>query len=922
MIFLVALFGLFVLAYLAISVVVVRRPLIGRIAFREATRRPSQTAVLVLGLMVAGASIFSIQVLFDSMYATQRAQLMQLWGRDDVEVSGGGTSFDAGLAQRLATDSAACSCIAAVQNADVTSGSVVDLNREVGKPNVQITGLDLAAEQRFGSFVLAGGKTTLGDELNSGGIFLTQPLADTLGARAGDQLRVFSGTSSHDLTVAGIVRREEQGAYGFDRSIFTSLPTAQMLAGTDRVNLIRVSARGEGDAEVSSGRAVAQNLRGLLATDGSSLQVLEGKRATLELLVKSSESGRPFATFFGVLVALAATALVANLAVALSEERRPRLAVLRAMGLTRTGLIQLSTTEGAIYSLLGAIAGLPAGLIFAFVILHGPGGPASSGHLVFSMRLESLLGAVAAAALMNLATVFLASLRTNGMAISSAIRDLPEAATNRRLSRKLLVFYAIITLGGLASIAWGRPWMVLLGGALLIAGAAGFVQGRISDRVRYSAAAAGAATWAIVDLSYGPHDSGPGPFAFALVITVFALSVLVATNLTILDRIVGLAGRVSAGSRAALRPAMAYSSRRPMRSGLVIAAFSIVMTMLILAQGLLNAETNNYQLNSGGWDVQAVVAGTDQLTLPADLQSRVAKQGEFPSRTFLGPVNWVYPASDFRGTTDWQPGSVTVFGLSQAQLDSGIGFANPGDWAALARDPNLVASPEPVGSVVSLATGHGTLSFRVAAQFHATTGTNTNSIVPGLIASRATLDLLTNTSPGALLLLGAAPGQDAGALARDLQRATLSNGADVITTRALLADDIATSYGIVNFIILLMRVGLLVGIASLGAVALRAVVERRRSIGMLRAIGYQPAQVLAGLLAETVAVATAGLAVGVAAAYALGGPFNLAGAGFNLDLGSIFLTVGLVYLAVLLVTFLPALRAARLQPADALRTVG
>jgi putative ABC transport system permease protein len=924
MIFLAVLFGLFVLAYLTIGAVVVRRPLIGRIAFREASRRPSQTAVLVLGLMVAGASIFTIQVLFDSMYATQRAQLLQSWGRDDIEVSGGGASFDSSVAQRLAADPAGCSCIAAVQNAVVTGGSVVDLDREVGKPNVQITGLDLAAEQRFGSFVLASGNTTLGDELSSGGVFLTQPLADTLGARTGDQLRVFAGASSHDITVAGIVRREGAGAYGFDRSVFTSLSTAQLLAGTNAVNLIRVSARGEGDAEIATGHAVAQDLRGLLATGDSSLRVLEVKSATLDLLVKASQSGRPFATFFGVLVALAATALVANLAVALSEERRPRLAVLRAMGLTRTGLVQLSVTEGAIYSLLGAIAGLPTGLAFAWVILHGPP-PPGSGPLVFSVHVESLLGAVAAAALMNLATVFLASLRTNGMAISSAIRDLPEPATNRRPSRRLLVSNAIITLAGLASIAWGRPWMVLLGGAMLIAGVAGFVQGRISDRVRYSAAAAGAAAWAIVDLSYGPHDSGPGPFAFALVISVLALSVLVASNLTILDIIVGLAGRVSARLRATLRPAMAYSSRRPLRSGLVIAAFSIVMAMLILAQGLLNAETTNYQLNSGGWDVQAVVAGTDQLTMPAALQPRVARQDEFPSRTFLGPVKWVYPASDYRGTTDWQPGSVTVFGLSQAQLDGGIGFANPGDWAALARDPNLVASPEPVGSVVSLATGHGTLSFRVAAQFHATTGTSTNSIVPGLIASRATLDLLTNTAPGALLLLGAAPGQDAGALARDLQRATLSEGADVITTRSLLADDIRTSYGIVNFIILLMRVGLLVGVASLGAVALRAVVERRRSIGMLRAIGYQPAQVLAGLLAETVAVATAGLVVGVAAAYALGGTFNQALAGglaFSPDLGSIALTMGLVYLAVVLVTFLPALRAARLRPADALRTVG
>jgi len=153
----------------------------------------------------------------------------------------------------------------------------------------------------------------------------------------------------------------------------------------------------------------------------------------------------------------------------------------------------------------------------------------------------------------------------------------------------------------------------------------------------------------------------------------------------------------------------------------------------------------------------------------------------------------------------------------------------------------------------------------------------------------------------------------------------VSEGADVITTRALLAEDAASSNGIVNFIILLMRVGLLVGVSSLGAVALRAVVERRRSIGMLRAVGYQPARVLVGLLVESAAVATAGLVVGVAAAYALGGVFNKVlanGAGFSPDLGSIALTVGLVYFAALLVTFLPALRAARLQPADALRTVG
>jgi putative ABC transport system permease protein len=155
----------------------------------------------------------------------------------------------------------------------------------------------------------------------------------------------------------------------------------------------------------------------------------------------------------------------------------------------------------------------------------------------------------------------------------------------------------------------------------------------------------------------------------------------------------------------------------------------------------------------------------------------------------------------------------------------------------------------------------------------------------------------------------------------------VSEGVDVSTTRSLLDQDYAAGSGQPNFVILLMRIGLLVGISSLGAVALRAVIERRQSIGVLRAIGYQPGQVLAGMLTETAVLATAGLAVGLAVGYALTyatlstGP-SAPGAQFSPNLSSLGLTIALVYAAVLLATLLPALRAARLRPAEALRVMG
>jgi len=119
--FLAVLLGLFFLAYVAIGAVAVRRPLLRRLAIREATLRPGQTAVFALGLLIAAAALFSIQVIFDTMYETNRVQALQTWTRDDIEISGGGGYFEPGLGQRLAARTQACSCIAAYQDAIVTA---------------------------------------------------------------------------------------------------------------------------------------------------------------------------------------------------------------------------------------------------------------------------------------------------------------------------------------------------------------------------------------------------------------------------------------------------------------------------------------------------------------------------------------------------------------------------------------------------------------------------------------------------------------------------------------------------------------------------------------------------------------------------------------------------------------------------------
>jgi putative ABC transport system permease protein len=191
-------------------------------------------------------------------------------------------------------------------------------------------------------------------------------------------------------------------------------------------------------------------------------------------------------------------------------------------------------------------------------------------------------------------------------------------------------------------------------------------------------------------------------------------------------------------------------------------------------------------------------------------------------------------------------------------------------------------------------------------------------LLPGLVGWQPALASLAGSPPSSTLLLKAASGIAPPALARDLQRALLTQGADASPALQLMQAQYKANLGLNDFFVGLMRVGLLVGILGLGAVALRSVIERRRSIGVLRAVGFFKLQVLAGMLIETALV-------GLAVALGLGGPLLTSlspKSQFTLDYADILLTVGIVYAAVLLVTFLPALRAARLRPAEALRGVG
>ena len=124
-----------------------------------------------------------------------------------------------------------------------------------------------------------------------------------------------------------------------------------------------------------------------------------------------------------------------------------------------------------------------------------------------------------------------------------------------------------------------------------------------------------------------------------------------------------------------------------------------------------------------------------------------------------------------------------------------------------------------------------------------------------------------------------------------------------------------------------MMLGLVVGVAALGVISARAVVERRQQIGVLRAIGFRRGMVQAVFLIESSFIAltsiVAGTVLGLILAENIVRDSAKQPSWENLTLVVPWGTFGVVFLVVYLValaaTLAPAMRASRIRPAEALR---
>jgi putative ABC transport system permease protein len=166
---------------------------------------------------------------------------------------------------------------------------------------------------------------------------------------------------------------------------------------------------------------------------------------------------------------------------------------------------------------------------------------------------------------------------------------------------------------------------------------------------------------------------------------------------------------------------------------------------------------------------------------------------------------------------------------------------------------------------------------------------------------------------------------DSRELARDIEAALVTTGAQADSLEEIAEENNALSRSFLYLMQAFMGLGLVVGVAGIGVIAFRTVVERRQQIGMLRAIGYKRSMVSLSFMMESSFVTVLGvlsgtvLGLGLAASLVTSDDFPGDGGSFYIPWLQIIFIGVVTIVASLLMTVIPSRQAASVPTAEALR---
>jgi putative ABC transport system permease protein len=956
------------------------KPVLFRIGIRNIPRRRAQTLLIVLGLMLSTLNMSSAFGFGDSFnYTIKKGVYDQLGPVDEtLWIKGAGASTQAPfpeavyaqLASRLAGDSAIDGFLPSLASRAAVSLVVAgnpDSNLRT-EPGARIVGLP--ADQTFQE-IRANNGTTLSD-LKTGEALVNEQLAGDLGLSVGDSVQVYAGPRPVEFRVAGILANG--GLAGTGPQLTAPLPVVQAATGLEgQISSILVSNPGGVEEGEAGTDAAMQSLKA--ASADTALAPVPAKQDGIRQAEGAANIFTTIFLVFGLFSVMVGVLLIFLIFVMLAAERRSEMGISRAIGTKRRHLIQSFLSEGAAYSILAGAAGSGIGVLVSWALISWMGrifagsGDASFG---FSIEARSLIVAYCLGMIITFLTVIFSSWRVSRLNIVAAIRDLPDVKVPRARSRSTVV-WGLLLLGSIALAVTG--WLgvsafsfwVGVSMAIISMGSLARRLG-VPERLAYSAAGLGLLSVVLGSFYANDHlerlaELGGGIemfFLFGMMLVTGAVWVAMYNAGSLLTGAAALFRR-SKTLAPVLKTAFAYPLAYPFRTGLTTAMFALVVFSLVIMAVVSSSFTQDAEGISrwaGGYMVQATT-NPNNAPQPQEIAAKLAADPAL--REMVAGVGMVAlaPAEGQEEGSSKEYGEVVLKGgdpyfLMNSQYRIKVraeGYADDrAIWQAMANDPGL--------AVVSANTAKGDQPFSESVPFTLeSVKFDDESMKPITVRLRSpigdksaaykvigVLDDNNSLEPAALYTSITGLERVAGsAVAPSRYYFKLSAGADEVSvaqaveiafaSNAMQAKSQTQAYDEVNAMVLgvltliqvYMGLGLLVGIAALGVIAIRSVVERRQQIGVLRAIGFKRRMVQLGFMIESSFIAVMGIAIGVGLGVTLAylmmndPEFSGGTAEFSVPWLRLGVIVLAAYVAAVLMTYLPARQAGRVPVAEALR---
>ena len=952
---------LILLVVLLVAIDAIRRPTIRRLALRNVTRRRGEAALVMLGSLLGTAIITAAFIVGDTLGASFRDNVRKELGPIDQSVRVIGLDNTGPVLQALQSKAIAnVDGLLPNTRAGISVASVGDAPE--AEPFVSLTEVDFDAARKFGGDVSVTGMGDAGRTPTGNEAVIAKPLAKSLKVKAGDTIHVYGFGNSIDLKVRQVL--PAIGIAGFNRfNVFAAPGTIKSLLTNAGSN---VGAAAPGAAPQSV--VWVSDTGGVFDTKDHFDQVtrdLESRTAAIagaevqttkeDVLDRADAISDQFTQLFGAIGSfsvIAGVLLLVNIFVMLADERKSELGMLRAIGLKRNQLARAFGMEGTIYAIgaaiLGVIAGIGVGRLVALVasaIFNSAGAFGGGGiSLRFTLNGSSLQLGFVIGATISLITVWGTSIWQGRLNVIRAIRDIAEAPKSRERRRRSYVlsalgvaFGAFLTLGAIGS---DSNWFGALAGVPIAAvSSITLLRSFLSRRMAVFVGCGVALVWAIVVFQIFPDALGAtdlGAFVTQGVILVGCAVAIVATNDDV--AIWGVSKLGVSKRTLAARLGFAYPLARVFRTSMLLGMYSIViftLTFLSVFSYLFAAQAPTFaRETAAGYNVLV----DSNYSNPVPAKALLAQPEVEDVATF--DVAYPYWTTD----TVKEPEGWNVSAFDEHLLDHGVPIlehrlpkftSDKALWEGVLADHSLVVlssfflqQPGPptgtydVGDTVTIMNPltHQSRKLLVA-------GTVASDFIgQGPMISKAFAhEFLTDITPSRHYVK-LKPGVDGDAFSERLEGKLLAYGVQAKTFKGWIGEALEVQQGFMSLMQGYLGQGLVVGIAGLGVIMVRAVRERRRQIGMLRAMGFSSRIVRQAFMFEATFLAVQGIILGTV--LALVTSYNLLSnsstfGGDNIDFRipwpNILVVSAIALVASLAAAAFPARQASRIKPAVALR---